>query len=209
MILVLIPFVLLMGFFAFVSIKSISGIIGTATGDASTTSDKSVIESMNYHLRSNATDLQVELFDELRDLVKDGTDKSAIAVSVAKNFVADFYTWTNKAGSYDIGGMYYIFAPSKNNAFVQARNEFYKYVSYYINEYGKDNILEIDTIEAKDIEATTYEFEGKSYDGYALTCEWTYKECKDFPYEKFERRGYFTVVENEGRFEIVQAYGDY
>ena len=60
----------------------------------------------------------------------------------------------------------------------------------------------------------SYEFEGKKYDSYFVTCEWTYKNedtFKDISTKSgdgFVKKEYFTIIENDGRFEIVQAYGD-
>ena len=57
-------------------------------------------------------------------------------------------------------------------------------------------------------------FEGKKYDSYFVTCEWTYKNEATFSNVStkidggFVKKEYFTIIEKDGRFEIVQAYGD-
>ena len=208
MLLVILPFVILIFVFGFLTYKSVSGLVGNVSGTSTAVEEKDVIDSMDYHLRSNATDFQVGLFEELNSLIKDGSDESAIAASVAENFVADFYTWTNKDSSYDIGGMYYVFGKTKNNVYVQARNTFYKYVAYYMNTYGKDDLLEVESIDTENPQKTTFEYEGKTYDAYFVTCRWTYKKCSNFPVERYITKSYFTVVNNNGRFEIADAYGD-
>ena len=189
----------------------------------STEAYKDSIDSMDYHLRSNATKLQTELFNDLSKAVE-GEDKEEIAKLVAENYVADFYTWTNKDGTYDIGGMYYVYSPQKTTIYAQARNSYYKYLTYYINTYGSDKLLEVESIDAAvDSEIRTYEFEGKTYSAYFVTCTWTYKNEDTFKdiylkgyadsveeeNRKFVTKEYFLIIENEdGRFEIVQAYGD-
>ena len=222
LLLVILPFVILIIVFVFISVRSISSIAGNTSG-SSTESYKYSIDSMDYHLRSNATKYQEELFKELSSAVEDGSDKFKIATLVAENFVADFYTWTNKENSYDVGGMYYVYSPQKVTIYHNARDDYYKYLTYYINTFGSDKLLEVESIEASVGETTTtYEIDGKSYDSYFVTCKWTYKNLDTFSginiiqsdndeesEDGFVTKCYFTVIENEdGRFEIVEAYGD-
>lgn len=221
----IIPILILCIVFGYISYKSIKDLTGSAKGEGQTSQYKNSIESMGYYLRPNATSLQVEYFKELQDLIKDGTNKEEIAACVAKNFVADFYTWSNKDGSYDIGGMFYIHGPSKNVVITQARNTYYKYLTYYINEFGQDKMLEVTSVDTE-VGPTTYELDDKEYEAYFVTCNWTYKnedtfnglnilmpsEAQDgtyWHYQNFAKRSYFVVIVNEdGRYEIVASYGD-
>lgn len=214
LILAILPFVIVAGICGFIAFKSVSSISGNAQG-TSKDSYKDSIDSMDYHLRSNATKYQTELFKDLTKAVEDGSDKYEIARLVAENYVADFYTWSNKDGTYDVGGMYYVYSPQKTTIYTQARNTYYKYVSYYINQFGAKNLLEVENITSTlGDKVGTYEFEGKKYDSYFVTCEWTYKNedtFKDISMKSgdgFAKKGYFTIIEKDGRFEIVQAYGD-
>lgn len=213
LLLAIMPFVILIGVFSFLAYKSLSTMVGNSTGVTVTASSpKNVIESMNYSLRENATEYQKELFEELSELVKDGTDKEAIAGSVVKNYVADFYTWTNKNGSYDVGGLCYVHSESKSNLFVKARNTFYKHVTFYINELGNENLLEAVDIQVEGgLSNSKYELNGKEYDSYFFTCWWDYKnEDKLADATKgLLKKQHFNVIEREnGRFEIVEVFGD-
>lgn len=214
LILAILPFVILASICGFIAFKSVSSISGNAQGN-SKDSYKDSIDSMDYHLRSNATKYQTELFKDLTKAVEDGSDKYEIAKLVAENYVADFYTWSNKDGTYDVGGMYYVYSPQKTAIYTQARNTYYKYVTYYINQFGAKNLLEVENITPTlGDKVGTYEFEGKKYDSYFVTCEWTYKNedtFKDINMKSgdgFVKKEYFTIIEKDGRFEIVQAYGD-
>ena len=214
LILAILPFVILASICGFIAFKSVSSISGNAQGN-SKDSYKDSIDSMDYHLRSNATKYQTELFKDLTKAVEDGSEKYEIAKLVAENYVADFYTWSNKDGTYDVGGMYYVYSPQKTTIYTQARNTYYKYVTYYINEFGANNLLEVENITSTlGDKVGTYEFEGKKYDSYFVTCEWTYKNEATFSNVStkidggFVKKEYFTIIEKDGRFEIVQAYGD-
>ena len=217
LILVILPFVILAGICGFIAFKSVKSMSDNAAG-TSTEAYKDSVDSMDYHLRSNATKLQTELFKELSKAVESG-DKFEIAKLVAENYVADFYTWTNKDGTYDVGGMYYVYSPQKTTIYAQARNTYYKYVSFYINTFGSDKLLEVESVDAEvGDSAKAYEYNGKSYTSYEVTCAWTYKNIETFKdvskvtegeATPFVTKEYFLIIENEdGRFEIVQAYGD-
>ena len=214
LILAILRFVIIASICGFIAFKSVNSISGNAQG-TSKESYKDSIDSMDYHLRSNATKYQTELFRELTKAIEDGTDKYNIARLVAENYVADFYTWSNKDGTYDVGGMYYVYSPQKTTIYTQARNTYYKYVTYYINQFGAKNLLEVENITSTlGDKVGSYEFEGKKYDSYFVTCEWTYKNedtFKDISMKSgddFVKKEYFTIIEKNGRFEIVQAYGD-
>lgn len=212
----LIVVIIICGVISFDSIKSMA-----SNANGTTVTYKDSIDEMDYHLRSNATDLQEDLFHELQDAINEGTDNGKIALLICKNFVADFYTWTNKDGTYDVGGMYYVYSPQKGTIYNQARNTYYKYLNYYIDTYGSDKLLEVDGFNDEVTyagEEQDYEFEGVTYKSYYCEVGWTYKNTDTFNeistptidgkstgFVTFER---FKVIINEdGRFEIVQAYG--
>ena len=209
LILLIVPFIIVIGVFAYTSFSSIMSILGMATGTQAINS----IESMDYHLRGNATDLQKDLFKELVNAVEkneEGENDFEIAGLVIKNYIADFYTWSNKNGSFDVGGMYYVYSPNKISIYNQARNTFYKYVSHYMNEYGKDKLLEVDTIEIYvSSKVSEYELDNNVYPSYYVQATWTFVDKDGFDESEYRTKEYFTVIKNNsGRFEIVQAYGD-
>lgn len=206
LVLILLPFVILMGIFGFAAFKSAKGISNNVGGEVAFSNS---IDTMDYHLRANATDYQKELFKELDQAVKD-KDKEKIAECVAKNYIADFYTWTNKSGSYDVGGMYYVYSPNKGNIVAQARAQFYKYLSTYIKEYGSENLLEVIEVTAEGgNNGKKYELDGKTYDLYFYTCDFKYNENTKLNLNEFNTKLYMSIIENEdGRFEIVQCYGN-
>ena len=207
LVLILLPFVILMGIFGFAAFKSAKGISNNVGGEVAFSNS---IDTMDYHLRANATDYQKELFKELDQAVKE-KDKEKIAECVAKNYIADFYTWTNKSGSYDVGGMYYVYSPNKGNIVAQARAQFYKYLSTYIKEYGSENLLEVTEVTAEGQKSNSlYTINEKSYEMYTFTCNFKYNENTKLDLDDYTTKIYLTIIENDnGRFEIVQSYGDF
>lgn len=216
--LVLLPFLIIMIVCGVISYKSLSSIT-----NSSSTTYKNSIKEYGYYLRSNATDYQEEIFKELQDALNaKEVDKTQVAALVAECYVADFYTWTNKAGSYDVGGMCYIYGESKNNYYFQAKEQFYKYLTYYINTYGSENLIEVENIEVTNsASAGTYTANGVTYDAYSVSLTWTYKNANtltgvnitdpDGNKATFSdaTRMFFTMIDNgEGRMEIVQCWSE-
>ncbi|MBO4919928.1 MAG: hypothetical protein J5365_07220 [Erysipelotrichaceae bacterium] len=233
MFLCILPFLLAIGIFGFIAFREAKNILNLAKGNTETKAEN-IIESMNYVLRDNATDYQKELFAELKDAIEvqgASVDPATLAGMVCKNYVADFYTWTNKQGQYDVGGFYYVFTEKnetvsfKSNAYQKARDGFYKYLNKYINEYGSDQLLEVNNVEVTKAEKLddeyliyqwvetiqtgeeTYEviYDDVPYEAYYVSCRWTYKEETALNLNDYDTSMNFIVVNNNGRYEITEA----
>jgi len=66
-----------------------------------------------YTIGYNPTEVNQEYFRELDEAVESG-DELNTALSVVKCFVSEFYTWSNKDGGYDVGGMQYIYSEKQS-----------------------------------------------------------------------------------------------
>lgn len=227
------PFLVAIGIFGFIIYRDAKDLLNTAKGDSTVViKDENNIQSMNYVLRDNATDYQKEIFSELKSAVEvDGADDQTLASLVAKNFIADFYTWTNKQGQYDIGGFYYVLTGKdettnyKETAYLAARDGFYKYLTYYINQYGSDKLLEVTNVEINSVKKLDYKYtirkwintidlgnemydviyEDVEYDAYLINCSWTYKEDTALNLNDFGTTENLIVVKDGNRFEVAEA----
>lgn len=221
------PFLIVIGIFGVITFKEAKNILELVQGTTEV-KDEYIIKDMNYVLRDNATEVQQEYFAELKQAIEvDNAPDATIAGLICKNYVADFYTWSNKQGQYDVGGMYYIYnqEETKKNAYFYARDTFYKYLNNYINNYGASNLLEVESVEvtkAQDLgqdyiclvntHGYTDELGHFYYDAdhtydaaWAVTCTWTYKLNEKFDSSKYVTTMNFIVVLNNGRYEIVEA----
>ncbi|MBR5342008.1 MAG: hypothetical protein IK151_08815 [Erysipelotrichaceae bacterium] len=239
MFLFMLPFIIGIIVFSVITVKQVNSIINLAQGDTKAeTKAENIIESMDYILRDNPTDLQKEYFAQLKSAIEEGVigeetaNDAMIAQLVAKNYIADFYTWTNKRGQYDIGGFYYIYDGEfengdhfKENAFQKARDGFYKYISSYAAQYGKENLLEVADVTIVSCEKTNTQYvinehienrqdangewydyrENRSYDCYVVKCKWTYKDTTKLNLSQFATSINLAVIKKDNRFEIVEA----
>lgn len=236
MLLLMLPFMIAIGVFSYIAYKEAKGLMSMATG-VTETKDENLISSMNYILRENATDVQKEYFAELKEAIEGEVkaDDVTLAGLIGKNYVADFYTWTNKQGQFDIGGLYYVYDGEfesgehfKENVFLRARDGYYKYLSNYINQYGSDKLPEVESVELTKCEKAPWQFlinehisymqneagewydyrEDHFFDAYLVSCKWTYKEGSAMDLSKFPTSINLLVISREGRFSIIEASED-
>ncbi len=162
-----------------------------------------------YTLANNPTDYQRELFDELTASVE-ANDPYLTAEYVVKSFIADFFTWTNKEGNYEVGGLTYIFSPASTVFQAGVRNDMYSDLDAYIHQYGSENLLEVVSISIGGVvDAEDYTFNGEVYKAYYIEAGWEYSSTGTLDTDEFQKTGYFTVVDNNGRLEIVRFFDSY
>ena len=158
---------------------------------------------------NNPTQFQQDEFKKLTEALK-GDDQLAISEAVVRNFIADYFTWTNKDGNYEVGGLQYIYGPLFTSFQEQSRWEFYKDLDLYISQYGRENLLEVTDITTKADYAADFEhYSGETYKAYYIEATWNYKSSSKIDVNSFQKTGYFTVVDNDGRYEIAQFFDHY
>ncbi len=177
-------------------------------------SNKSKVDSVGvikenefYTLRSNATEYQKLLYKELTDGLKEGND-AVNAEHISKNFIADFYTWTNKKLINDVGGLQYIQKDMVANVSYQAQDGLYNDVAYYIS---KDQIK--DTLEITDVKTSvqkvefirTIDKEKVSMDAFEVLTSWTFKDSSLLNVDEYQQEARITVIKEEnGLYSIVE-----
>lgn len=227
----ILPFLILIGIFSYVTYREAKNLLSLVTGN-NEIQDEYRVDSMGYVLRTNATDYQFEQFTEMKNAIESGSaDDQTIAGMVAKNYVIDFYTWTNKQGQYDIGGMYYIYDGEfvdgediKENVFMNARTTFYRYINNYIKQYGANDLLEVQNAQVisssktdnyvisehiankQDENGDWYDYrENNPYQAYKVTVTWNYKPTEKFDTSSYATKMNFIVIKEGERFSIVEA----
>ena len=158
-----------------------------------------------YALPKRPTQLQKDLYIELSEQLKADTDDVLPKVNlVVKSFVADYYTWTNKGGSYDVGGLTYIVSHSYLTLMESSRLGFYRDLDAFANKYGKDQLLEVETITGTSDYARPFNFLGEDYNAYYMEVEWTYVDREEFPEHEFQTKAAFIVIDFNGVLQIAQ-----
>ena len=184
-----------------------------------------------YEVPFNANDFQISIYEDLAklcnsidDMTVDG-ELSSLAALVVKSFVADYFTWNNKRGSYDVGGLDYVYGPHYLRIQAQSREYYYADLDLLIKQYGKENlpeVIEITIVTNRHIEEK-YEHEYSEYDYdldetinkiayydyYLINATWNYAESENYDTSKLPSHGNFMVVNREGRLEVAFYHEDY
>lgn len=193
------------GNMGYIGIKKSSSSAGNTLSVDSASSMKNDL----YKIGNNPTSVQKEYFEELTKAIK-ADDDLAIAQSVVKSFIADFFTWTNKDGNYEVGGVQYLYGPKFTTFQEEQRWGFYSDLDLYITQYGRENLLEVSSVETPVVDyAADYSVGGEVYKAFYVEANWEYKSSSKIDVSEFQSKGYFTVIDNDGRFEIVSIYDNW
>lgn len=174
-----------------------------------------------YSIGNNPTDINKKYFKELNSALEgksikndDGTEVSgdeAIAQEVVKNFICQYYTWTNKDGNYDIGGMQYIYTPKQSDFETYTLYNFYKDMDLYITQDGRDDLIQVKDVTINSTTAGEYTVSYKNENNEDvsdnLSCidvnaSWTYESDTKMSTSDLQNSAVFHVVNDNGRWEI-------
>lgn len=177
---------------------------------------KNEFSNQYYTIGNNPTKVNEEYFVELNAALQ-SQDSIQIASSVVKNFVSEYYTWTNKDGNYDIGGMQYMYKPKQADFEKYTRYNFYKDFDLYVTQLGRQNLMEVASVTVDEAAATddltlshpsdqSEVSDGSTAESETLPCvkvvaSWTYQDSQ-MSTADVQNHATFYVVDNQGRYEI-------
>lgn len=187
------------------------------TGSGETIEDTEVEKIENefkneyYSIGYNATEVSKQYFRELDDAIKKGTpDRGEISAALVKCFVSEYYTWTNKDGNYDIGGMQYIYTDRKADFEAYTRYNFYSEFDLYYTQFGRDALIEVNDVTINSVSQNsgfvfTNEETGEvtTLESYDVDASWTYAPGTSMDVANIQSHALFQVVDHNGRMEIA------
>lgn len=182
----------------------------TMSGIFNITGETVVLSNEMYTLKGNPTSYEKEVFKELTaEIESSEPDDRVIAGLVVKNFIADYYTWSNKSGGFDVGGRNYVFYMENLN-FTQTSRRYYQYEmsKYLANGIEASQLQTVNDITIMFADhGNGYDYKGKIYDSYYVMANWTYAENEFIDTSVFPTFAEFTLVKTEeGRYEIAWFY---
>lgn len=215
------PFLVFGGIFTITTIVLTVILVSQLKGDKSTVGNDvntniGIVDGtqdvVDYTLRETATDYQKEIYDGLLETHKAFEEswipdtEIAYAEAVVKNFIADFFTWSNKGGRNDVGGLQFVYPLYRSDFRNKAVDTFYLYLDYYMEEYGADQLLTVENVEVTGIDPNfVYTMpDGTEMDGTYVYAEWTYAESNELDLSKFPTETGFVVVEKERQLLLIE-----
>ena len=171
-----------------------------------------------YTIGNNPTDINKTYFKEINSALKDG-DNVKIAESLAKTFVTEYYTWTNKDGNYDIGGIQYIYGPKQSDFETYTLNNFYLDLDLYLTQVDRKDLIEVKEVTVNSSSEGSYgvQADGQTDEegnpiltelpGVTVDVSWTYETSEALEASGFQSHALVHVVDNNGRWEIAGIEG--
>ena len=145
-------------------------------------------EDVDYVVSDSDTKLFKDNFNELKKVLNaKEVDKKKYAETIAKLFVIDFFTLSNKTSKNDVGGVLFVYGGYQTDFVEGARNSLYNQVgSTASDEKINANLPTVTKVQIDDIdEISPYNmFEGNYFTedqvGYMINISWEYKNKDDF-----------------------------
>ena len=161
-----------------------------------------------YSIGHNATDINKEYFKELNAAIE-AADTNLIAESVVKCFVTEYYTWTNKDGNYDVGGMQYIYTDRQSDFSTYSRDNFYTEMDNFLAYNDRSALIEVADVQITGVtpsaDYAVLDASGTqlAYPCVTVTATWTYVEDTVMDTMSIQSSATFTVINHDGRMEIA------
>lgn len=181
-----------------------------------------VKEDAYYHIRNNATEFQKTLYETLKNSIeKEPSNQLEIADLVAKNYVADFYTWTNKLRINDVGGLQFVHSDLKSSVYLQAQETFYYDMYYYLSQEGLESTLEVSQITSIDAKESTFflfdedgeetkydpvskeDVKGTTVDAVEVSLRWNYAPSNSVDITTYSNEATFVLMKNEKDLYVI------
>lgn len=159
------------------------------------------ISGYGYTLKETATDLYKDEFEKLDNILSsDDVDYEEYAKAIAKLFIIDLYTFTNKQSKNDVGGTEFIEESMRDNFIEEVRSTFYRYIEVKSSSRDQD-LPEVSEITSVEIEDATFTYSDGTVDdnAYRVSISWDYVE--DFGYET---EANMIIVKDDNMLYIIE-----
>lgn len=179
-------------------------VVGIGLKQGNKTTVLNTLENKYYVVGKDPTKLQKEKFELLSEKLKaENVNQLEIADLVAQSFVIDFFNWSNKEASYDVGGLQYMYDPSTFNN--MAHFEYYQKVDVFNSTYGKNNLPNITEVKSKTDKTVDYELGEEVYPAYKSKVTWTYANSSKLDVNEFISEVELTLIDIDGKIVIADV----
>lgn len=162
--------------------------------------EKNAIKEYGYKLEDRDTKLYEVYFDNLKTVLEEKEiDYKKYAELLAKLFVSDFYTLSNKITSTDIGGLDFLHPDAIENFKLNAGDTMYKTVLSNVDGKRTQNLPEVSDVIVESVNETTFNY-NEELPAYEVKANWTYKE--DLGYDTSKT---LIIVKKDNKLYIVSS----
>lgn len=158
------------------------------------------IDKFGYTLKSNATETYKKEYEILKTNLKStNINEEEYVKSVAKLFIIDLYTISNKINKYDVGGTEFVYPDSLENYKVNVEDTLYKYVEDNSNNSRTQSLPEVSEVQIIDFKKVKYKVSNTELDAYEVALKWNY--VVDMGYES---EGSVIILEKDNKYYVVE-----
>ncbi len=162
------------------------------------------LENKYYVVGKDATEYQKETFKLLTAEIKESDPNyEKISELVGKSFVIDFFTWSNKDSSFDIGGLQYMRDPETFSKV--AHWEYYQKVDVFSTTYGSGKLPMVKDINSTVKKVDDYQIKDRTYNTYEVDLNWAYDNKTNLDLNEFITSVNLLMIEDEGKVTIVEV----
>lgn len=157
-----------------------------------------------YSIRSNASDYQKEIYQALIEAVET-KDHEKMAALTAQNFIADFFTWTNKVRLNDVGGLQFVYKDVQANVSHAAQDGIYNDMYTYLSEGKIENSLQVKSSQVT-LKTSKFKMDDVLVDAYVAEVTWDYEESDVLNQVLYQSKAFVTMVQDvDGLYSIVEV----
>lgn len=128
---------------------------------------------------SKVNNAMIRAFNQLsQDIADENVELSQVAKDVVVCFAYDFFTFKGKENQSDIGGLTYLPDEQADEFASFATNTFYKNYEKIINEYGRESLPEVTSVEITNLVEQEVVYQYDTYNGFVIDAKLTYGETK-------------------------------
>ncbi len=159
---------------------------------------------MSYPRSDEETDLMEDIYDNLL-LAIEAKDDTKIQEYVAAYFVADFFTWTNKSGREDVGGLTYVLPDARIDFGKYATNYYYVNFDEHLETYGQKGLPEVESYTVESVGASDFVYEKTgSSDSYDVSLKLQYvSNTNGMPTDELMSKCTVTLLKEEDVYYVV------
>ena len=158
------------------------------------------ISEYAYTLDSRDSGLMKEEFKSLKtNLESNNPDYEEYAKSLAKLYIIDLYTISNKINIYDIPCLEYLLPPDIENFKTNIKNTLYLYLKDNVGGKRHQELPTVKSIRVDNLKLITYEIDKVEYDAYEIELSWEYES--ELGYDK---QAILTIIKKDNKLFVVK-----
>lgn len=158
------------------------------------------ISNFNYVLKSNVTDLYKEEFNNLKkNLTSDNVNEEEYAKSIAKLFIIDLYTLSNKNNKYDVGGVDFVYPSAVDNFKLNVEDTLYKYMEDDSNNLRTQILPTVSSINVESSTDIDYKIGESNTRAKKIKLSWTYVQELNY-----DNSGEVVLAKKDNKFYVVE-----